>query len=65
MKNRLLIATAAVALLFCSGKAMKAAEPDTGAESQYCVQSGGVVVERSPYYGTNGPTPWLRLAGLR
>lgn len=65
MKYQLLIATAGVALLFCSGKTMKAADPDTGAESQYCVQSGGVVVERSPYYGTNGPTPWLRLAGLR
>lgn len=65
MKNQLLIATAGVALLLCSGKTMKAADPDTGAASQYCVQSGGVVVERSPYYGTNGPTPWLRLAGLR
>ncbi len=32
----------------------------------YCLQSGGVVESRVPFYGTNGPpSSWLRLAGER
>ena len=66
MKYSLLMATAAVAFFLPGAKTMQAADPDTSAASQYCVQSGGVVVERAPYYGTNGPSSsWLRLAGDR
>jgi len=64
MKTLLLFIAAA--LLVSAGRDLRAAEPDTSGASQYCVQTGGVVVERAPVYGTNGPSStWLRLAGTR
>ena len=66
MKHYFLIAIAAGVLLLSGGHKLQAAEPDSGSASQYCVQNGGVVVERVPYYGTNGPkSSWLRLAGQK
>ncbi len=56
----------ALAALLCATAKMKAAEPDTGAAAAYCTQTGGTVIERAPYYGTNGPfSTWLRLSGAR
>lgn len=65
MSRSFLLMAAAVALL-CAAADMRAAEPDTGAAAAYCQQTGGKVIVRAPYYGTNGPfSTWLRLAGAR
>jgi hypothetical protein len=63
LKHSFVIAIAAVALF---AGAVQAAEPDTSAAAAYCTQTGGTVIQRAPYYGTNGPfVDWLRLAGVR
>jgi putative hemolysin len=62
----LTVAAAAAALLICGARNAQAADADSdsGLAAQYCVQSGGVVLNRFPYYGTNGPfTSWLQLLG--
>jgi putative hemolysin len=66
LKHSFLIPAAATALLFAAGT-MQAADPDTnGPAAAYCVASGGVVIDRLPAYGTNGPhTSWLYLNGPR
>ena len=65
MKHAFLVATVAVALVSAAGN-VKAAGPDTGGAAAYCQQTGGTVIERAPYYGTNGPfSTWLRLSGVR
>jgi putative hemolysin len=62
----LTVAAFAAALLLSGARAAQAADPDSGVAAQYCVQSGGVVINRSPFYGTNGPpSSWLRLMGER
>ena len=68
MKHSFLIETSAAALfaLLCSTGSMQAADPDSGAAAAYCEQTGGKVIDRAPFYGTNGPSStWLRLAGTR
>ena len=48
----------------CIGRS-RAELPESGSQSEaaaYCVQNGGEVETRYPFYGTNGPDP-LRLAG--
>jgi putative hemolysin len=42
--------------------ATKSKPPATTAQD-YCTSTGGVVETRVPAYGTNGPAPWLKLAG--
>lgn len=65
MKNSYLMAAAAALLLLGVGS-LQAADADVGAGEKYCVQSGGVVLVRTPYYGTNGPfSTWLKLMGER
>lgn len=65
MKHLVTVLAAAACLAAVAGDA-KAAEPDSGSASQYCTQNGGVVIERAPVYGTNGPkSTWLRLARYR
>ena len=64
----LTVAAAAAALLLSGARNVQAANAnaDSGPAAQYCVQSGGVVIDRSPFYGTNGPpSSWLRLMGER
>lgn len=56
--------TIGAALLISGAINLEAADPDTGAAAQYCVQSGGQVINRAPFYGTNGaPSTWLQLMG--
>jgi len=66
LKHSLLIVTAAAAIVSAAGN-MQAADPDTGgAAAAYCTQSGGVVIDRLPIFGTNGPpSSWLPLTGAR
>jgi len=55
---------AAGAVFLCAAGTVRAAEPDAAAA--YCQQTGGEVIDRAPFYGTNGrPSTWLRLAGSR
>lgn len=62
----LTVAASAAALLLSGARTAQAADTDSGVAAQYCVQSGGVVINRSPFYGTNGPpSSWLRLMGER
>ena len=67
MKNSYLtVAAAAAALLISGARNAQAADADAsnGASTRYCVQSGGVVINRLPFYGTNGPaSSWLQLMG--
>ena len=71
MKNSYLTVAAAAAALLISGArnaqaADADADSDSGARAQYCVQSGGVVIDRLPFYGTNGPpSSWLLLMGQK
>jgi len=61
-------AAAAAALLLSGARCALAADADSdnGLAAQYCVQSGGVVITRAPFYGTNGPvSSWLQLMGER
>ena len=66
MNSNVLVLSAwalATGLLPCTAKA---ADSGSGAAAQYCTQSGGKVILRKPFYGTNGsPSTWLRLAGER
>ena len=52
-----------------AGSAKNANSPDTtdlGKAGDYCVQKGGEVDIRAPYFNTNAdPTSWLRLSGDR
>jgi hypothetical protein len=65
LKHSFVIATAAAALLSAAGN-IKAAGPDPGAGAAYCTASGGVVIDRVPVYGTNGPpSSWLVLTQPR
>ena len=42
------------------------AQTNDSAAAEYCVNSGGEVDNRQPYFNTNGPEQdWLRLAGSR
>jgi hypothetical protein len=55
-----------VAAIFCTAGSIWAADPKTGAAAAYCEQTGGAVIERAPYYNTNGPfADWLRLSGVK
>jgi putative hemolysin len=66
LKNASWMAAFAVAGLLSGAASLKAAGPDTGAAAQYCVQNGGTVITRVPFYGTNGPpSTWLQLMGER
>ena len=63
------IAVAVVAASLVGASAAKDAakhhfQPKSHPAQDYCVQTGGVVETRLPYYGTNGNDP-LRLAGKR
>ncbi len=65
MKSLSWVVTVASVLLCAAGN-IQAEDPDSGAAAAYCQSTGGVVVERAPVYGTNGPTSqWLVLAGTR
>ncbi len=44
--------------------ATKKGTPSSGTAAQaYCTSTGGALETRVPAYGTNGPAPWLKLAG--
>jgi hypothetical protein len=65
LKSLSLVVVAASTFLCAAGN-IQAEDPDSGAAAAYCQSTGGVVVERAPVYGTNGPTSqWLVLAGTR
>jgi len=57
---------AAVLLSFAGQGNVRAADKGHGPAAQYCAASGGEVIDRVPYYNTNGPpSSWLRLEGER
>jgi putative hemolysin len=55
---------AAALLVLGSTSTPAVAGSDAGLPADYCLQQGGEVMERIPYYGTNGSNP-LRLAGSK
>ncbi len=68
MRNLISAALAGSAVLFAAGAAQ--ADDHTTLNNrrdqaaQYCQMKGGKVINRTPFYNTNGPvTNWLRLAG--
>ncbi len=65
MQNLLRMVACVVAACACAGIA-GAADAGSNAAAQYCVQSGGKVIKRAPFYGTNGPpSTWLQLMAER
>lgn len=69
MKRYVLTAAlfAGFGLLLTSARAQDNSSAGTPSPAAvYCVQTGGVVETRVPFYGTNGPpSSWLRLDGER
>jgi len=65
LKSKIAGAAFALALL-SAGTTLQAQDDASGPAAQYCVQTGGKVIERVPTYGTNNaPSSWLVLAGKK